>query len=176
MEINVARIARDEDIKENFVIEDSSENRVIVFNEDNYKVLPPIKVEGTLKNYEGKIEAHIIVTAKVRTVCSRCLEEYTEDIHTSSNLTFVKQESIKDSDGDIDYYPYKGDHIDITESVIGEIAAALPMKPLCNSNCKGLCYVCGSNNNISNCDCSTGELDSRMQILGKLLDEERGGV
>lgn len=46
-----------------------------------------------------------------------------------------------------------------------EFVLALPVKPLCNENCKGLCPVCGVNRNSASCSCESEPLDPRMAAL-----------
>lgn len=173
MKINILKISRREGIKENFDIIDNNQHELI-FNNQTFRTLPPLSVKGYAVNYEGKIEVTLDIFAKVEMQCSRCIDTYVQDIHASANYIFVKEgnQLVEDEDE----HSFKGDEIDLTEIVLNEIAAEIPMKPLCSENCKGLCPVCGKNNNRSNCNCKVGEVDSRLQILKKLLDDEQGGV
>ena len=45
---------------------------------------------------------------------------------------------------------------------------ALPMKPLCGDDCKGLCPVCGTNLNRGTCDCKRDWEDPRLAALKTL--------
>jgi uncharacterized protein len=45
---------------------------------------------------------------------------------------------------------------------------ALPMKPLCREDCKGLCPICGVNRNRETCSCRSEWVDPRMEALRKL--------
>ena len=45
---------------------------------------------------------------------------------------------------------------------------ALPMKPLCGNDCKGLCPTCGTNWNKGTCDCSNQSEDPRLAALKAL--------
>lgn len=171
MKINILKISRCEGIKEYFDIIDSNQHELI-FNNETFKTLPHLSVKGYAVNYGGKIEVELDISAQVEMQCSRCIDTYVQDIHTIANHVFVKE----DNQADEDEHLFKGDEIDLTEIVLNEIAAESPMKPLCSENCKGLCPVCGKNNNKSNCNCKVGEVDSRLQILKKLLDDEQGGV
>lgn len=171
MEINISKISRCEGIKENFDIIDNNQHELI-FNNQTFKALPPLSVKGYAVNYEGKIEVELEISAKVEMQCSRCLEAYAQDIRVNATHTFAKEGFQTDEEEHL----FKGDEIDLTEIVLNEIAAELPMKPLCSESCKGLCPVCGNNNNQSNCNCKVEEIDSRLQILKKLLDDEQGGV
>ncbi len=46
-----------------------------------------------------------------------------------------------------------------------EFSLALPVKPLCRPDCKGLCPVCGHNRNKGDCSCATEEGDPRLAAL-----------
>lgn len=46
-----------------------------------------------------------------------------------------------------------------------EFLLALPVKPLCSEECKGLCPDCGQDLNTGSCGCSGQELDPRMAAL-----------
>jgi uncharacterized protein len=108
------------------------------------------------------------ITAQVERKCSRCLESFKEEVEVESKYVFVKETK----DDQEDYYTFKGDKVDITDIVLGDIAAKLAMKPLCNENCKGLCPICGKNKNSIDCQCKSEEIDPRMQALSKLLDRK----
>ena len=46
---------------------------------------------------------------------------------------------------------------------------AIPMKPLCEPDCKGLCPDCGVNLNIDSCQCEEEHVDPRLAPLKELL-------
>ncbi len=171
MKINISKISRCEGIKENFDIIDNNQYELI-FSNQTFKTLPPLSVRGYAVNYEGKIEVQAEISVKVEMLCSRCIENFVTDIDANANYFFVKEGFQTDEDQKI----FKGDEIDLTEIVMNEITAELPMKPLCTTDCKGLCPICGKNNNEANCGCKAEEIDSRLQVLQKLLEDEQGGV
>jgi DUF177 domain-containing protein len=45
---------------------------------------------------------------------------------------------------------------------------SLPMKPLCRSDCRGLCVVCGTNLNREPCSCKPVWEDPRLAPLRDL--------
>ena len=49
---------------------------------------------------------------------------------------------------------------------------ALPMKPLCRTDCRGLCPRCGVNQNFEACACILDEPDERLAVLRALLSDE----
>lgn len=46
-----------------------------------------------------------------------------------------------------------------------EFSLSLPIKPLCASDCKGLCPSCGCNRNSETCSCDTSPMDPRLAAL-----------
>jgi uncharacterized metal-binding protein YceD (DUF177 family) len=63
-----------------------------------------------------------------------------------------------------------GEHLD-TEPVIQEqVVLEIPMKPLCASECKGLCPRCGADRNLTPDCCAEPAGDERWEALGTLRD------
>ena len=60
-----------------------------------------------------------------------------------------------------------GRGIEINPSALAweEFSLALPVKPLCDEACKGLCPVCGVNKNIESCACEAERGDPRLAPL-----------
>ncbi len=58
---------------------------------------------------------------------------------------------------------------DLTEAVRQYTALAVPMKPLCQADCAGICPTCGQNLNQGACACPPPEGDTRREKLQKLL-------
>ena len=58
--------------------------------------------------------------------------------------------------GEIDISFYRDDEIDLSELLREQFYLALPMKPLCREDCRGLCPQCGVNRNTGTCDCGPG--------------------
>ena len=66
---------------------------------------------------------------------------------------------------DVGLAEYRDDTIDLGEVVREQLYLALPMKPLCQEDCKGLCPVCGVNRNRETCTCQQEWVDPRMAAL-----------
>jgi uncharacterized protein len=60
--------------------------------------------------------------------------------------------------------------LDLTEVVRQAVLVAVPLHPLCRSECAGLCPRCGRDLNTGDCDCPP-EPDPRWAGLRVLLDE-----
>ncbi len=170
MEINVARISKSEGIKEKIDLVQDVSGTKIDFNGENLLITSQIEVHGSMVNFEGKISVNLNIVTDVKRFCSRCLDSYDEHICVDSIFSFVKEGA--DVNDDEDVYYYKSDIIDIGDVVLGEIFAAMPMKPLCKEDCNGLCAICGKNKNITKCDCKEDNIDPRMQGLSKLFQSK----
>ena len=59
--------------------------------------------------------------------------------------------------------------LDLTEAARQYMLLAIPMKPLCQKECAGLCPNCGHNLNQGRCDCPVQSTDPRWSELTKLL-------
>jgi len=104
--------------------------------------------------------------------CDRCLEpfiqkvdfEIEEEFHPSIDMSTGAQLTYEEEETRIDEH-----HIlDLTELVRQSIFLALPMHPVCQLNCLGLCDQCGQNLNEGPCDCKESTVDPRLEILRKL--------
>jgi len=59
--------------------------------------------------------------------------------------------------------------LDLTPLLREQAWVALPMKPLCRPDCKGLCPQCGANLNLESCTCESVKIDPRLALLKDLL-------
>jgi uncharacterized protein len=102
------------------------------------------------------------VTAPLSLSCSRCLADFTSFVDTSFTIFFRKEAAVASSPedelelGEMDLLSsaYSGDEIDLTHEIEEQVAMEIPLKPLCNDSCKGLCHECGIDLNTSSCSCS----------------------
>ena len=113
--------------------------------------------------------------------CSRCLGEFSWpsrlyieeeffpmlDLHTGRHLP-------PPSDDEGDQRIDSDNVLDLTEIMRQYVIADMPMKPLCQDSCLGLCRVCGSNLNLGECNCSDDEVDPRWGALAELLKSQKG--
>ncbi len=102
------------------------------------------------------------ITAPLALSCSRCLADFTSFVDTSFTIFFRKETAITSITedelelGEMDLLSstYSGDEIDLTHEIEEQVAMEIPLKPLCDDACKGLCHVCGIDLNTSSCTCS----------------------
>ena len=103
----------------------------------------------------------------VTIACDRCTADYKHKISTE----FEEYEQVADAD-DPEPSPVvktkEGLILDLGALLWEQFAMALPIKPLCNDDCKGLCYKCGADLNKGKCDCEKEVGDPRLAVLRNL--------
>ena len=112
------------------------------------------------------------LSATVPQVCSRCLESFPAAVHPNVDVRLVPRPATGDSvelgEDDLDVDFYSNDVLDLAALIETETTLALPMKPLCRAECRGLCPTCGANRNLASCDCPSRTADPRLAVLGRL--------
>jgi len=110
--------------------------------------------------------------ATVEQTCGRCLEVFPSRIDAPVDVRLVPKPAGADNvelgadDLDVDFY--ENDELDVARIVGNEATLALPMKPLCREDCRGLCPVCGANRNTAPCTCDPRPPDPRLAALRDL--------
>ncbi len=135
---------------------------------DVVEFLSPVVIEGTLSQ---KGEDCLILEAEgsveVLMECNRCLKEVSQIIPFDIEECFVQagKEKEAEQNDENEAEIFSGFSIDCVELVKKNIVLALPMKCICDEDCKGLCSVCGQNLNEDSCNCDAKEIDPRFEGL-----------
>jgi len=112
------------------------------------------------------------IDSTVPVACGRCLEEFPVQARAAVDVRFIPRPATGDrvelgtDDLDLDFYDH--DEINLSRLVESETALALPMKPLCREDCRGLCPACGANRNLASCACPERAPDPRLAALKDL--------
>jgi uncharacterized protein len=138
---------------------------------NEFRLSGPVSVElsyyraGTELFFTGEIEAPAVAS------CARCAEEFTA-LNTRGFRYILVPRSLHDTGNgrgdDLEFAVYDGDEVDLTPLVHEQVLLALPTRPLCKEDCRGLCSHCGINLNEHQCDCRTGASDGRLAFLRDL--------
>ncbi len=137
----------------------------------------PLEVTATAELHEGHIRVHGVLETKVAMVCARCLEPVIEEVHRDFDLfyqpltkgTKPEEAQLKDDDTDIGFY--QGDGLFLADVLKEQLLLSLPMKVICQSDCRGLCATCGANLNHEECRCETHATDGRLAPLARLKQD-----
>jgi uncharacterized protein len=126
-----------------------------------------VQKDGSDVTVQGRLEA------RVPQICARCLEPYQVAVAPEIDARFVPAPSGRAEEhellaDDLETDVYSRDTLDLASLIETETTLALPMKPLCRDDCRGLCPVCGTNRNATACSCSTRVADPRWAALEAL--------
>lgn len=135
--------------------------------------ITPVRFAGQVSPIEAGFALHGDLDWGGKLECSRCLTPYPFRADEDFSLVLYKrepggpaeQELEKD---DLDVYFYEEPEVRVAPIVEERIQMALPMKPLCREDCKGLCPTCGTDWNQGSCRCQENRIDPRWEALQKL--------
>jgi uncharacterized protein len=136
-----------------------------------FRIAGPVAVEmsyyraGTELFLEGEL------TAMTAASCARCAEEFETPSTRSFRYILMPRALVSTGDergDDLEFAVYDGDEVDLTPLVQEQVLLALPTRPLCREDCRGLCPRCGINLNEHQCDCRGDQLESRLAVLRTL--------
>ncbi|MCL3860543.1 DUF177 domain-containing protein [Actinotalea sp. K2] len=119
----------------------------------------------------------VLVTGSVRgrTVgeCVRCLEEVVEELDVPIQELYVYAErarvAVEDGDDEEDVRELDGELIDVEPALRDAVVPALPFRPVCSTDCPGLCSECGARlADPENADHTHEILDPRWAELDRM--------
>jgi uncharacterized protein len=141
---------------------------------DAYRVVSPVELAFDIHKDKDKFRLVGTVRADLELTCSRCLEAFPVAVDASFDLRYLPASDISSeperevADEDLDTSYYRDDRIDLNELLREQFYLALPMKPLCREDCRGLCPHCGANLNTAACACAATWEDPRLATLKAL--------
>lgn len=144
----------------------------------------PVKVEGVkvenacvvgeILDMAGYMRLSLKLSVSYIAECARCLDDVCGVFEENFERTVVTKGTVSDEelDENVDEYVLVNDNgeLELDEEVAGTIALAFPKKILCDEECPGLCPKCGKRKKDGDCGCVTKEIDPRLAVLKKLLD------
>ena len=130
------------------------------------EIVGSVRFTGTLTNVGDVLLLQGKVTATVKRVCSRCLEEFTA---VSSADVMEKYYPAGTVATEADALVYDGDLVDVSVALRESLVLAEPLKVLCKEDCTGLCPVCGASRKLYSCTGDTMRFDSRFSALKEFL-------
>ncbi len=152
---------------------------------EEFRLVAPVEFTAEVRKDAQKARLVGRIRTTLEVDCGRCLEPFPIALDAPFDLMFLPQaeavhEPVKTGDGerpehevqedDLGVSFYKDDVIDLGEVMREQFVLAVPMKPLCKPDCRGLCPECGANRNREQCACRSEWVDPRMEPLKKLLE------
>jgi uncharacterized protein len=135
----------------------------------------PLDIRVTARKFEGMVVVEGNVGTAVRLQCCRCLQSFEQPLEAAFCVTYTRHlPAMEDEDQeaeielqaeDLGMLVFEGDEIDLTETVQEQVVMAMPFKPLCREECRGLCAQCGADLNAGDCGCRDQVLNGKFAAL-----------
>jgi uncharacterized protein len=149
--------------------------------------LSPVSLSGVISFLDGEFLVDATISYSGSLECSRCLEPFAFSekypvrlrLHhrpgfapkaeaAPSRTPRAPAEEKELSEDDLDLAFYDEPILPFEEIVREQVLIALPMKPLCREDCRGLCPQCGKELNAGACACEHETGDPRLAALKNL--------
>ncbi len=141
----------------------------------------PVTIEASAR--KGDLPGEYLVDGSARftadLACSRCVEPYpfasSSPFHLRFRLRFEASRENEDieisasDELDIEFYTERA--ISLRDLASEHIQLSIPMKPLCDDKCMGLCPQCGANRNRESCTCVVSIADDRWGALQDIRNQ-----
>ncbi len=133
----------------------------------------PVLLELRLEAVTEGVYVSGTASAELAGECSRCLEPLTDTIEVDVAELYAYPDSATDETTDSDEVPRLVDErVDLEQVVRDAIILELPLAPLCEPDCLGLCSECGGRRADLGPDHGHERLDPRWAALREHLPSE----
>jgi len=157
--------------------------------EREYELDGAVDIDGKESRVSGharliRTDRGIIVkasfTGRMKIACSRCLAEFEMPLKLDFQEEYLQTIDMA-SGGKIALPKDSGNFVidarhtlDLSEAIRQYALLSVPIKPLCQEKCAGICPQCGKNLNQGKCQCPAEQVDPRWAPLLELRDKLKG--
>lgn len=142
------------------------------FSEAEFEIVGALRLNGRIDRLERDgFRLLAGLAGELRLECVRCLGAVALPIDEELDLVYLPrtaesaplaggERALEASDMNVSFYDE--DRLELADTVWEQLHLALPVKPLCSSDCRGLCSSCGADRNRQpgcGCDENTGRAD-----------------
>ncbi len=137
--------------------------------------LAPVEASFRLERKSDGILARGAFTTTAVVPCSRCSEPVSVPLSDRFEILYLgagvgsRPEDVELTVEEMDVDFLQDDRLDLSWVVRESVLLNLPIQPLCQAECRGLCPRCGVNLNDTPCQCRVQEPDPRLRRLQHLL-------
>ena len=149
------------------------------FSDDDYTVTAEVALVFDLHKDKTRYRLAGTIETILEMACGRCLEPFRVPVAVGFDLRYLPQTENRGEDerevqeDDLTTAFYQEETINLGDLVREQLYLTLPMKPLCRTECRGLCPECGADLNAVTCGCAARWEDPRLAPLRALLDDRK---
>ncbi len=144
------------------------------FKDERVRLVENPKISGVITRNDAQLVLQGKLTAQVQVDCDRCLKAVSIPVAADFHLTYVTPAQYQAANvaelerEDLELSVFDGEAIDLDEVTCEQILLAVPERVLCREDCLGICPVCGTDRNITECNCQRAQTDPRWAALNDL--------
>ncbi len=114
-----------------------------------------------------------VVSARTAGECARCLQPLTGNVEVELTELFAYPDSTTDATTDDDEMGrVVDDAVDLEQAIVDAVGLALPLSPLCDPDCPGLCPDCGVALSTAEPGHHHDKIDPRWSKLAGMLEPQ----
>ena len=144
-----------------------------VWQEDDARPATPVHVLGRLSaagTDRYYFSGHL--AAEATGECRKCLTDVSVSVADDIQLLFVEADTEGSDDPDVYVVDPRSHELDMRPALREQWLLAVPAFVQCREDCKGLCPTCGTDLNVSACDCAP-TTDSRWDALRNVRGQSK---
>jgi uncharacterized protein len=144
-----------------------------------FRVVEPVDLTFTVHKDQKRYRLVGRLSTTLEQACGRCLEPFREPVDATFDIRYLPHADNAGAgereveEDDLSDAFYRDEQIDLRQLMEEQFYLALPMKPLCRTDCKGLCPNCGTNLNDATCECEIRWEDPRLAGLKALMNRDK---
>ena len=132
------------------------------------QVFPEMELAGSRIRLAEPVALEFKYSFSLIMNCTKCNEEFVKPFSVDFSERFLK---VSDEEAEeLDCYSYAGEVLKLDKMAEDLILLNAPLYSLCRPDCKGLCPICGTNLNISQCSCTAEDDSSPFAALKRLKE------
>ena len=139
----------------------------------DFRQAAPLKVEAVAELVGAEICIRGRLGTRLEARCDRCLDSVAIPIEQEFDLfyrpvsTIAREEEVELPEDELGVGFFSGDGIELADVVTEQVILSVPMKVVCQTDCRGLCPACGANLNFERCGCLPAKENSPFSSLKK---------
>ncbi|MBA2501829.1 MAG: DUF177 domain-containing protein [Pyrinomonadaceae bacterium] len=149
----------------------------LTLEDERIRFAEQVSLSGRATRKGVEVQLRGKINTRVEVACDRCHRDVSFSISTDFDVKYVPAQNDDVSEtaelgaDDLDASVYEDGWVDADELVREQVLLSVPMRLLCQDECKGLCAGCGADLNSETCSCRQDEIDPRWAALAALKEK-----
>jgi len=124
-----------------------------------FRQIAPLQVDAVAQLSGSEIQIRGRLGTTLEACCDRCLGSVNIPLKRDFDLfyrpvsTIARAEEVELPEDELEVGFFSGGGIELADVITEQVILSVPMKVVCQAECRGLCPVCGTNLNLKQCGC-----------------------